>query len=234
MQRGERSTRFTAWLGRVGVLAPTLAMTGLLALSAQRLAGALAEPAGLVALALAAAAGLVASDLFGGVAHWACDRFGDERTPWIGPLVIAPFREHHVDPQILARKDFFDAASANAWLALALFGPWLYFVGAPRSAGALFLEACVASLCAAVFLTNTFHQWAHQPAPPRAARWLQRLRLAIPPERHALHHASGDLAYCVTTGWCNPALDRWRVFERLERASARLRGPRLRRSRLHG
>jgi ubiquitin-conjugating enzyme E2 variant len=211
------------WLARAASVAPTLAVACLLALSLLRIGAALGDGAGLAPLALAGWLGWIAADLVSGVVHWLCDRYGDARTPLVGPLVIAPFREHHVDPQILARKDFFDAASSNAWLALTVLVPWLALAPAPAGAPALFVAGFAVSLGAGVFLTNTFHQWAHQARPPRAARWLQALRIAIPPERHALHHASGDRAYCVTTGLCNPALDRWRVFERLERATALFR-----------
>jgi ubiquitin-conjugating enzyme E2 variant len=214
---------FSRWLGRALAVAPTCAVTGLLALVLVRIARAVGDSAELALLGLSGWLGWIASDLASGIVHWLCDRYGDERTPVVGPLVIAPFREHHVDPQILARKDFFDGASSNAWLALGVLAPFAAFDPSLDDALALFLAGFVASLCAGVFLTNTFHQWAHQADPPRAARWLQALRVAIPPERHARHHASGDAAYCVTTGFCNPALDRWRVFERIERATAPFR-----------
>jgi ubiquitin-conjugating enzyme E2 variant len=223
---------FSRWLGRAAAIAPTCAVTGLLALLLVRVARAVGDGAGLALLGLAGWLGWIASDLASGVVHWLCDRYGDERTPVVGPLVIAPFREHHVDPLLLARKDFFDGASSNAWLALTVLVPWAAFGPPLEGALAIFLTGFVASLCAGVFLTNTFHQWAHQADPPRAARWLQALHVAIRPERHALHHASGDAAYCVTTGFCNPALDRWRVFERIERATAHLRTPQ--RNRSHG
>jgi len=208
------------WLGRAAALAPCLAVMGLLTIALVRIARAVGDSAGLALFGLAGWLGWIASDLVSGIVHWLCDRYGDERTPVIGPLVIAPFREHHVDPQILARKDFFDAASSNAWLSLSVLVPWVAFGPPLEGALAIFLAGFAVSLGAGVFLTNTFHQWAHQANPPRAARWLQVLRVAISPERHARHHASGDAAYCVTTGFCNPALERWRVFERLERATA--------------
>jgi ubiquitin-conjugating enzyme E2 variant len=221
------------FFGRAAALAPSVATVGLLALGIARIARHLGDGASIALLGLAGWLGWIASDLVSGVAHWLCDRYGDERTPVIGPLVIAPFREHHVDPQILARKDFFDAAASNAWLALTVLVPWLAFGPEPQGASATFLAGFAVSLGAGVFLTNTFHQWAHQESPPRAARWLQALRIAIKPERHARHHASGDAAYCVTTGFCNPALDRWRVFERIERATALLGSP-PHRKRSHG
>jgi ubiquitin-conjugating enzyme E2 variant len=233
VQTAVTASPFSRYLGRAVAVAPCLAVTGLVALALVRIARAVGDEASIALLGFAGWLGWIASDLVSGVAHWLCDRYGDERTPVVGPLVIAPFREHHVDPQILARKDFFDAASSNAWLALSVLVPWVAFGPPLESALAIFLGGFAVSLGAGVFLTNTFHQWAHQANPPRAARWLQALRIAISPERHARHHASGDAAYCVTTGFCNPALDRWRVFERLERAAAFLRST-PHRNRSHG
>jgi len=211
---------------RAAHVAPVVSFELLFALGAWDLTAALTQPSALVAALGGAALGWLAADFGSGLVHWLCDRFGDERTPLVGPLVIAPFREHHVDPQILARKDFYAATSSNAWIALALLGLWLWLGDGEPGPERACAGSFALTLAAAVFLTNTFHQWAHQAEPPRAARWLQRLHLAIPPERHALHHVGGDTAYCVTTGWCNPTLDRWRFFPRLERAFARLRSAR--------
>ena len=208
---------------RAGTLAPTLGICALIACGALRLAGSLEGGASWLAACAGVMVGLATADLLGGIAHWACDTFGSERTPVVGPLVIAPFREHHVDPQILARKDFFDASSSNAWAALSVLTPWLLLAPAPTSPLEAWLESAMLSLAAFVFLTNAYHQWAHRAEPPRVARWLWRLHLAIPPEHHARHHARGEGAYCVTTGWCNAQLERWRLFERLERLVSRLR-----------
>jgi hypothetical protein len=219
--RGRRSA--AAFARQAGFVAPTVGFAGVLALSAAELFDALVAADARVAALLAVLPALAAADLASGVVHWLCDRFGDERTPLVGRAVIAPFREHHVDPDYLARKDFFDASSSNAWLALALQGTWLWLSQPATRASEAFVASFMLSLSTWVFLTNTFHQWAHQPTPPRVARVLQRLHLAIPPEHHARHHRSGDRAYCVATGWCNAALERWRVFERLERWATPLR-----------
>ena len=220
---GKHEQVTAAWLRRAGTLAPSCAIFGLIAFGVLRLAAGLGDAASLVAATLAVLLGLAGADLLGGVAHWACDTFGSERTPILGPRVIAPFREHHVDPQILARKDFFDASSSNAWAGLSLLTPWLLLVPAPSGPLAVALDSFAVSLSGFVFLTNAYHQWAHQAEPPRVARWLWRLHLAIPPEHHERHHARGDGAYCVTTGWCNAQLERWGIFGRLERLVARLR-----------
>ncbi|HKK49945.1 MAG TPA: fatty acid desaturase CarF family protein, partial [Myxococcota bacterium] len=81
---------------------------------------------------------------------------------------------------------------------------------------------------AALFLTNQLHGWAHRADPPAAVRRLQAWGWILSPQRHALHHRHHDRAYCVTSGWLNPWLDRMRFFPTLERLVDRLRAPRRR------
>ena len=70
----------------------------------------------------------------------------------------------------------------------------------------------------AVFLTNSVHRWSHLEAPPRGVRWLQARGWILCPSEHALHHAGEHTnAYCITTGWLNPLLDRLGLFRGLER-----------------
>jgi ubiquitin-conjugating enzyme E2 variant len=54
--------------------------------------------------------------------------------------------------------------------------------------------------------------------PPPVVQRLQRWGLILSQERHALHHADHQRAFCVTSGWLNPLLDRIRFFPRIERA----------------
>ncbi|MEE8167023.1 MAG: fatty acid desaturase CarF family protein, partial [Myxococcota bacterium] len=86
------------------------------------------------------------------------------------------------------------------------------------------LAATTISLSFSIVATNQFHCWAHVAAPPRWVRPLQNWGLILSPKRHALHHRTEhNQAYCVTSGWLNPLLDRYRVFARLERGLDRLR-----------
>jgi hypothetical protein len=71
--------------------------------------------------------------------------------------------------------------------------------------------------CAFAIPTNQIHQWAHMPQPPRWVRRLQRYRLVLSNEEHALHHTLPyDGHYCITTGFCNRWLERIRFFRSLE------------------
>ena len=77
------------------------------------------------------------------------------------------------------------------------------------------------SLTLALVATNQFHSWAHSASPPRIVRRLQSWGLILTPKAHARHHRGNhDRAYCVTSGWLNPLIDRTRFFERLERKTS--------------
>lgn len=176
-------------------------------------------------------AGVAAADLASGLVHWFCDTFFRPETPGLGPLLIAPFREHHVDPLAITRHGPLEVTGNNALLGTVLLATALPVAERfGQSLGAsLFVAFWTAGVAAGV-ATNQIHRWAHLPRPPRVVAWLQRAGVLLPPEAHALHH--GELhrgAYCVTSGWCNPLLDRSGILPALEALVARWRRGRGRR-----
>lgn len=180
---------------------------------APRLDGALAAGLALGAALLA----WLAADLISGVAHWACDRFLEESTPVLGPFLIQPFREHHRDPLAITRRSAASANLSNCVVvlpALAACLAWTRVVD-PGDMAAIPVGTFVLVLTGALLATNQIHRWAHVSAPPRAVRALQRAGLILSPAHHARHHEGGT-AYCVTAGWCDAPLERWRVLERVE------------------
>jgi len=177
-----------------------------------------------IALLLAAAlAGYLAADFLSGCAHWFCDTFFDEQTPLLGPLLIAPFREHHHDPLAITRHGFLELNGNSALVLLpVLAATWLW--SSPAGSAALFLHGMVTAGGLALFATNQFHRWAHEPQPPAVARWLQQRGWILAPEQHARHHRPPHAgAYCITAGWMNAPLDRLRFFPRCERMLRALR-----------
>lgn len=168
--------------------------------------------------------GLLAADWVSGVVHWAGDTWGTAEWAIIGPALIRPFREHHVDQKGLTRHDFVELNGSNCLvsvpvLVMAALGLEIgeRFVGGTTTA---FLSAFLAWMTLWVFFTNMFHQWAHrEPAENNALiRWLQRRRLILSPEAHAIHHRPPHLGhYCITTGWLNPVLERVDFYRRAER-----------------
>jgi ubiquitin-conjugating enzyme E2 variant len=190
---------------------------------------------GSVPSALAGAlAGAVAADAATGLVHWACDTWGDERTPVVGPRLIEGFREHHRDPRAMLAHHWVEvnrepAVAAGAVL-LMLWLPAVQRELADRPA----LHAGLLAFIAFGAAANQVHYWAHLEDPPRAVRWLQRVGAILSPDRHARHHrAPCTRAYCISTGWLNPLLDAtgaWRWLERgvtgLTGAAPRAPGPR--------
>jgi ubiquitin-conjugating enzyme E2 variant len=210
------AARRARWLIALDYASLALALS-LTALALARLA-ALPPFAWAPALIVAALLGWAFADFASGAVHFLCDRFGSERTPLLGPAVIRPFREHHVDPRAIATHGFVEL-SGNSALALTpmlamgtqlapLFGESLL----PSAAFSWLMSAS-----AGLFSTNQIHRWAHMERAPLLARWLQRTHLAISAEAHARHHAAAhDCSFCITTGWCNVPLDRRRAWSRVE------------------
>lgn len=162
-------------------------------------------------------AGYLVADFLAGSVHWLADRYFDPTTPLLGPLLIAPFREHHDDAASIGRHDFFEVSGNNALVSIPLVLA-LFALPAPTAFGTAFIALFGLSLSAALVATNQFHGWAHSADPPSPVRRLHRWGLILTPERHALHHsAAHDRSYCVTSGWLNPLLDGLHFFDRIEK-----------------
>jgi hypothetical protein len=173
------------------------------------------------AAGLAVALALPAADFVSGLIHWAGDTWGRATNRWIGPRFLVPFRYHHLHPRAMLASPFVttngDSALAGGVILAAAFliplpsaGPVAVFVVAVGAWG---------------LPTSQFHKWAHHPRPPRVARWLQRAGLILRPDHHRRHHRPPFAGhYCITTGWCNPLLERVRFWRALEWVVTRLTG----------
>lgn len=206
-----------AWIDRTSVVV----FGGLGWLAFGHLRPALFESAFALPTLAGVLAGYLLADFVAGTVHWIADRHFDPETPWIGPLLIEPFRAHHDDPLSIARHDFFEVLGNNALVAIPA-ALALCFVPLPESALGHFAIALALAGTFTAVATNLFHAWAHAPRPPRFARGLHAIGIVLTPARHALHHRGAhDRAYCVTSGWLNPLLDRTRFFARLDAWIAR-------------
>jgi sterol desaturase/sphingolipid hydroxylase (fatty acid hydroxylase superfamily) len=174
----------------------------------------------LLHIVLGAGVGYILADVVSGVVHWFCDTFFHEDTPVIGRAFIHPFREHHIDPLAITRHDFLEV-NGNNCLALLPLLLAVWFLGAPdagEAVPALFWQSTALGFALATFATNQFHKWAHQERPSAAVRWLQGTGLVLSPAHHRQHHSAPyRQAFCITAGWLDPLLDRYRIFERIER-----------------
>jgi ubiquitin-conjugating enzyme E2 variant len=183
----------------------------LAALCAAALLARLAASAGdaqVVPFLLALPLGFASADAASGFVHWFGDTCFRPDTPVLGRMLIAPFREHHADPQSICRHRFLERNGNNClaalpFLAAAAFLPW-DAQRAWQAFGVGWLASAALTLCA----TNQIHAWAHAPAVPRWVRALQRSGILLSPERHARHHRRAhDRAYAVVCGWSNAWLD---------------------------
>lgn len=183
-----------------------------------------------VALLAAVVVGYFFADFASGVVHWAFDRFGRPETPFIGPRFVLPFRAHHDFPDEIATHGFVEINGNNCLAAtLPLAGVSLLRLDAEH-VGELLLAAMITFSAVFALGTNQFHKWAHDPARPAIASWLQRRRLILSPEHHRLHHTPPfESHYCITSGWMNRPLARLRVWSRAERLAERLVGLRVHR-----
>ena len=198
-----------------------LAAAGLLLVNLVRLARASALFRWWTPFAILAA--LLLADFASGIVHWGADTWGSERMPVLGRRFLRPFRIHHLNPDDILRRGFVDLNGDIALLGLPLLVGGL-LIPLSDAAGALAIVFCV-SLGACGLPTNQIHQWAHRSEAPPWVRWLQRRGLILSRERHALHHAAPYTThYCITTGWCNPALTVTRFFPTLEGWISRLTG----------
>lgn len=191
------------------------------------LAGRLFEAASgaldLLTLLASGVVGWLLADLLSGLVHWAGDTLGSERTPVLGPSFIAPFREHHDDPQAMVAHGTVELVGSTALLALPSLVPVTHLVAFEgRGALRLALGGVLLATLLGVVVTNLVHRWAHMDRPPAVAALLQRTGLILTPARHERHHtAPFDGWFCISSGLLDGLLMRIGLWERL---NARFQG----------
>ena len=167
--------------------------------------------------------GVAAADFGSGLVHWAADTWGRDDLPVIGHRLLVPFRVHHVNPGDFLRRRFVDTNGDVAFIAACVLAAlWYVRLDTPFGVG---MAVFGLGFCGAGLFTNQIHQWAHMPAPPGAIRVLQDAGLILGRAAHEMHHARPyDVAYCITTGWCNRPLEAIGFYRRLERIVSALTG----------
>ena len=171
-------------------------------------------------------AGYVTADFASGLFHFLADNYGSTTRPFVGPVFIRPFREHHIDPLAITRHDFLEVNGANCAMSLPIVITTYLLLPVGANLWTVFLGAYVALFLFGIFLTNQFHSWAHVQDPPRLIRALQRAGLILGPEHHQRHHTPPfNTYYCITSGWLNPWLARTRLWERLHEPLRRVLEP---------
>ena len=133
------------WVFEVALVGGT---TWLAARAAWRIAATAAASDAAWLLCPALLLGYALADLASGVLHWFCDSFFDERTPALGPLLIAPFREHHRDPLGIVRHGPLELHANSCLAALPVLGACRLAPGPESGATALFWHAVITTVAA--------------------------------------------------------------------------------------
>jgi len=162
--------------------------------------------------------GYLLADLLTGTVHWFCDTFFSENAPFIGPIIIASFREHHTHPQLFTKDKFIEQDTTSFFvLLIPLFIAVSNESSYSNDLNSFFWHSTLIGLSIGAFGTNLFHKWAHQTNPPLLAKKLQKMGLILTPDRHNKHHRDYRKSFCVTSGWLNFLLDHTKFFLTLER-----------------
>jgi len=170
-----------------------------------------------VSLVVALVGGWIAADFVSGLVHWFADTWGSSSWPLVGNTLIRSFREHHVDALAITRHDFVETngASCLVCLPVLVFATWL--ATTELNAATTFVVAGLVSFCFWILMTNQAHKWAHRGRTRGLVAWLQKARVLLRVEAHAVHHrAPFEHSYCITSGVMNPVLDRIGFFRRCE------------------
>jgi ubiquitin-conjugating enzyme E2 variant len=154
----------------------------------------------------------ILADLGSGVLHWSVDNYGNGRTPVFGSI-IAAFQGHHSAPWTITERGF----ENNVYKLCTPFG--LVTVGLISLLTGPFTAWFMTIFCTMEILSQEFHKWSHttKTQVPAWVNKLQDMGVTIGRAPHAQHHiAPYDGNYCIISGICNPTLDRYGVFRRLE------------------
>jgi ubiquitin-conjugating enzyme E2 variant len=186
----------------------------------------------------------MSADLVSGIAHFLADNYGSEDTPWVGPALIRPFREHHQAPFAMLQHGFLERNGNSALISLPTIA-WIPFV--PEGPLVSAVAAGVLMMTLWVLWTNQIHAWAHSTRRPGWVRLLQAWGVLLSPEHHEVHHApfseksgpspdeptKAGLArltskggnYCITSGVCDRVLTLSQRSERPMRPASAAAGP---------
>ncbi|KAJ8532583.1 hypothetical protein K7X08_012506 [Anisodus acutangulus] len=162
---------------------------------------------------IACCIGYLLSDLTSGIYHWAIDNYGSAKTPVFGSQIDI-FQGHHKWPLSTTRHEFIINLHIPAHVVTFIVLPIDFLC---HDATTL---AFVGVFSGCIMFSQQFHAWAHGPKSklPSIVLALQDAGILISRSQHAAHHRPPyNNNYCVVSGLWNRYLDRYKVFELLER-----------------
>ncbi|XP_076339586.1 plasmanylethanolamine desaturase 1-like isoform X2 [Tachypleus tridentatus] len=170
---------------------------------------------------IASLCGIITADFLSGLVHWAADTWGSVDLPIIGKAFIRPFREHHIDPTAITRHDFIETNGDNFMVTIPslAYMSYQFFSYPSDKIQELYNWNCYLFLLALfVATTNQIHKCSHTYfGLPRWVTLLQDCHIILPQRHHRIHHvAPHETYFCITTGWLNYPLEKFRFWETWE------------------
>ena len=154
----------------------------------------------------------ISADFGSGVLHWSVDNYGNGRTPIMGSI-IAAFQGHHTAPWTITQRSFCN----NVYKLCIPFG--IIPVSILAYGTGPMLTYFLTTFCVLEILSQEFHKWSHQmkSETPFIGNLLQKYHLSIGRVPHFKHHTIPfETNYCIISGICNPILDQYGFFRRME------------------
>ncbi|XP_022717921.1 fatty acid desaturase 4, chloroplastic-like [Durio zibethinus] len=162
---------------------------------------------------LAGYVGYILADLLSGIYHWVIDNYGDASTPIFGSQ-IADFQGHHKQPWNFTRHQFAKNLHVPARSVTLYMLPIDIFCNEPVIQG--FVSICAGC----IMFSQQFHTWSHttkSKLPPLVVA-LQDAGVLLSRSQHSAHHRPPyNSNYCIVSGVWNKLLDKYKVFEALEK-----------------
>ena len=174
-------------------------------------------PVSLIHMFIVLAGSWILADFWSGAVHWCLDNYGTANSPLVGRQ-IAAVRHHHVKPLEVGYKNVFNLVSKSS--IPFLFIPTILITC--RNIIDPFTTLFWINFYFLVVMTTVCHKWSHRSRRkcPPIVNWLQDFGLIVSRKAHARHHHSASTsfegAYCVLSGFCDPWLDRFGFWRRLE------------------
>jgi len=176
---------------------------------------------------LAVLAGILTADFFSGLVHWGADTYFSVDTPVLGPALIRPFREHHIDATAMCQHDFIETNADTFCLMIPSLSisNWNYCMGSKVDTDGTF-DLCHLTLAIFVGFTNEFHKLSHTHRGRSAfVRFLQNCWLILPPNHHRIHHVRPHSNYyCITVGWLDPLFEHIQFWRKVEKVIFKVTG----------
>lgn len=152
--------------------------------------------------------GWVIACLLSGVVHWWLDRIRWPNFSLLEKWVYIPNNDHHADTMKFVNGSWWYRNNSGIITSIIFGATWLAVFGPSVVLLFAFVGGC---------LSTQSHYWAHK-RPTGFIKVLQQVGVFQTVREHAGHHKPPqNKNYCSLSGWTNPVVEYFRVWELLEK-----------------